>query len=294
MNLRHIEAFHAVMTNGTASKAAEILRISQPAVSKAIMELERQVGFTLFDRSSGRMVPTAEAQLFYREVSASFAGLSHLKSAASRIRDFGSGEIRVASLSALSTNVMPKVFRSFQRRHPDVAITFQARMSSSVKDLVAAGQFDVGLAADEIDLVGVEALPFASYRVALALPIGHPLEEKEVVRPEDLHGQNFIALAPEDTTRREADLIFAERGVQPKVVLETPYSTTICAMVNAGLGCGIVNPLTAEPYVGKGLSLRPFEPALFFRTLLLLPPNRSQSRIVRDFVEELMKFSTSS
>lgn len=289
MNLRQVEVFQSVMISGTASKAAEILRISQPAVSKAVMELERQVGFSLFDRSSGRMTPTAEAQLFFREVEASFAGLTYLRSAAARIRDFGSGEIRIASLSALSTNVLPKAMRSFQRRHPDVAITFQARMSSMVKELVASGQFDVGIAADEVDLTGVEASPFSTYKVAIALPTGHPLAARDVIVPEDLQGVDFIALAPEDTTRREADAIFTQHGVVPKIVLETPYSTTICAMVDAGLGCGMVNPLTAEPYLDRGLILRPFEPAIHFRTLLLLPPNRKPSRIVRDFIEEVMK-----
>lgn len=291
MNIRHLEVFHAVMTNGTASRAAEVLRISQPAVSKGIQELERILGFDLFHRIKGRMMPTAEGQLFFREVEGSFSGLIHLRSAAARIRDFGSGEIRVASLSALSTNVMPKALRAFQALHPNVAITFQARMSSIVKDLVAGGQFDVGLAADEIDVTGVEARPFARYRVAIAMPAGHPLEARQTIEPSDLDGQNFIALSPEDTTRREADIIFAEQGIKPKMMLETPYSTTICAMVQAGLGVGMVNPMTAEPYIGNGLSLRPFAAAVHFRTLMLLPPNRRPSRIVSDFIEELLKHS---
>ncbi|MCV3768124.1 LysR substrate-binding domain-containing protein [Rhizobium sp. TRM95796] len=291
MNIRHLEVFHAVMTNGTASRAAEVLRISQPAVSKGIQELERILGFDLFHRIKGRMLPTAEGQLFFREVEGSFSGLIHLRSAAARIRDFGSGEIRVASLSALSTNVMPKALRAFQALHPNVAITFQARMSSIVKDLVAGGQFDVGLAADEIDVTGVEARPFARYRVAIAMPAGHPLEARQTIEPSDLDGQNFIALSPEDTTRREADIIFAEQGIKPKMVLETPYSTTICAMVQAGLGVGMVNPMTAEPYIGNGLSLRPLAAAVHFRTLMLLPPNRRPSRIVSDFIEELLKHS---
>ncbi|ODR88510.1 LysR substrate-binding domain-containing protein [Sinorhizobium alkalisoli] len=292
MNLRQIEVFHAVMTNGTASRAAEVLRISQPAVSKAIQELERTTGLALFHRTNGRLIATSEAQLFFREVEQSFTGLIHLRSAAARIRDFGSGEIRIASLSALSTNIVPKALFNFQQRHPEVAITFQARMSSVVKDLVASGQFDVGLAADEIDLAGVDARPFANYRTAIALPANHHLTKRSVIHAAELHGEPFIALAPEDTTRRQVDAIFDERAVKPKIVLETPYSTTICAMVNAGLGCGVVNPLTAEPYLGKNLVVRPFEPALYFRTLLLLPPNRQPSRIVEDLISELKKHAS--
>ncbi|GAA4187056.1 LysR substrate-binding domain-containing protein [Shinella granuli] len=161
-------------------------------------------------------------------------------------------------------------------------------MSSNVRDLVATGQFDLGIVADEIDRTGVEVKEFAQFRVAVALPKGHPLEALEIIRPADLAGQAFVALAPEDTTRREAEITFAEAaGVSVRTVIETPYSTTICAMVAAGIGIGLVNPLTAEPYQGHGLTLRPFEPALHFRTLLITPPNRLPSTILEDFIREL-------
>lgn len=289
MNQRHIEVFNAVMTNGTTSRAAEVLRISQPAVSKAIQELERSIGFALFDRVRGRIIPTPEAQLFQREVEASFTGMSHLRSAAARIRDFGSGEIRIACLSALSTNIVPLALRAFRDRHPQVAITMQARMSSVVRDLIAAGQFDLGIAADEIDVTGVDARPFTNYPAIVALYPGHPLETVDVVQPGDLHGQEFIALAPEDTTRREADRIFADAAVQPRMVLETPFSSTICAMVRARHGCGLVHPLTAEIFRNQGLILKPFQPTIHFRTLMLLPPSRRPSRILQDCIDELNK-----
>lgn len=287
MNLRQVEVFRVVMTSGTTARAAEILHVSQPAVSKMIQELERSLGFALFHRIKGRLKPTPEGQLFFREVEQAFLGLSHLRGAAARIRDYGSGELRIACLSALSTNVLPRALHAFMTRHPNVAITFQAHMSSTVRDLVATGQFDLGIVADEIDRTGVEVQEFASFRVAVAIPKGHGLEKRKVIRPDDLAGQPFIALAPEDTTRREAERVFEAAAVAPRTVIETPYSTTICAMVAAGIGIGLVNPLTAEPYVRHGLTLRPFEPALHFRTLLITPPNRIASRVLEGFVHEL-------
>ncbi|MCV3768942.1 LysR substrate-binding domain-containing protein [Rhizobium sp. TRM95796] len=289
MNLRQVEVFRVVMTNGTTARAAEVLHVSQPAISKMIQELERSLGFDLFKRIKGRLQPTQEGQLFFREVEQAFLGLSHLRGAAARIRDYGSGEIRIACLSALSTNVLPRALHDFMAANPNVAVTFQARMSSNVRDLVASGQFDLGIVADEIDRTGVEVEEFARFRVAIALPKGHPLEALDVVRPADLAGQPFIALAPEDTTRREAEIAFAKEGVAVRTVMETPYSTTICAMVAAGIGVGLVNPLTAEPYDGHGLSLRPFEPALHFRTLLITPPNRLPSTILEDFIRVLRR-----
>lgn len=284
MNLRQVEIFRVVMTSGTTTRAAEILHVSQPAVSKMIQELERSLGFHLFQRIKGRLHPTQEGQLFFREVEQAFLGLAHLRGAAARIRDYGSGELRIACLSALSTNVLPRALQAFMTRNPNVAITFQARMSSNVRDLVASGQFDLGIVADEIDSTGVAVEEFARFRVAVAMPQGHPLETLDVVHPSDLDGHRFIALAPEDTTRREAEEAFERAGVTIRPVVETPYSTTICAMVAAGIGVGLVNPLTAEPYLGHGLVLRPFEPALHFRTLLITPPSRLASRNLEEFI----------
>jgi DNA-binding transcriptional LysR family regulator len=287
MNLRQIEAFHALMTNHTASRAAEVLRISQPAVSKAIQELERKVGFPLFERVKSRLVPTAEAHLLHREVARCFTGMDQLRNAAARIRDFGAGELKLASLASLANTLVPLALRDFHTRHPNVAITFQSRMSSEVRDLVATGQFDLGLAADEIDLTGVDYREYAKYRAHVALHPGHPLEKRERITPADLHGLPFIALAPQDTTRRMADQILREHESEPQVVLETPFSATVCAMVLAELGCGLVNPLTAHPYLKLGLVLKPFTPAIYFRSLLLYPTDRRPSRIVRDCMAAL-------
>lgn len=289
MNLRQVEVFRVVMTNGTTARAAEVLHVSQPAVSKMIQELERSLGFDLFRRIKGRLHPTPEGQLFFREVEHAFLGLGHLRGAAARIRDFGSGELKIACLSALSTNVLPRALHAFMTRNPNVAVTFQARMSSTVRDLVASGQFDLGVVADEIDRTGVVASDFAQFRVAVAVPDGHPLQSYDTLRPQDLVDYPFIALAPEDTTRSEAEVAFEQVGVKVRIVMETPYSTTICAMVAAGIGIGLVDPLTAEPYIGRGLVLKTFEPALHFRTLLITPPNRMASRHLDEFIADLRK-----
>lgn len=288
MNLREIEVFQAVMVCGTASRAADVLRISQPAVSKAIKSLETSIGFALFERVKGRLLPTPEGQLFYREVEQSFAGLTRLRSAAARIHDFGSGDLRVACLSAFSANLLPNALSRFHAKNPNVAITYQVQSSPTIRDLVASGRFDIGIAADEIDATGVEVEPYVDVRAAIAAPPGHPLESVDVVSPRDLHEAPFVALAPEDTTRREADAVFLAAGVRPRIVAETPYSTTVCALILAGLGCGIVDPITAPGFLERGLVLKPLDPPVYFRTLLLFPPDRRRSRLVQEFVEELL------
>ncbi len=292
LNFRQLEAFHAVMTTGSASRAAELLKVSQPAISRAVAELEAAVGFALFNRVRSRLVPTPEGQLFFADVGVSFAGLARLRSSAARIRDFGSGAVRVASLAALGSTLVPRAIRAFRHTHPRVAITLQVVSSSAVRDLVVTGQFGIGLAADEVDLSGVDHRPFGSFRALCAVPPGHALTHRRVIKPSDLDGQPFVALSPEDRARAAMNKAFEEAGVQPDIVVETPNAATVCALVLEGIGLGLVNPMAADGFAERGLVLLPFEPAVYFKAHLLFRPGVQRSVLERAFVAELLKART--
>lgn len=289
MNFRQLEIFRAVMISGTASRASELLQITQPAVSRAVAELERGLGFSLFDRVKGRLVPTPEGSLFFQDVDASFIGLDRLRSAAARIRDFGSGSLRIASLSALGGTVVPRAIRTFRKSHPQIAITLQIVSSSMVRELVANQQFDMGLAADEVDLSGVDHRLFASYRAVCAIPARHGLAQRKTIKPEDLNETPFIALSPEDHARKRMTQIFEGAGSHPQIVVETPNSSTICELALEGIGVGLINPAAGDGYTGRGLVFRPFEPEVYFNSYLLFRPDAQKSRLIKKFADELMK-----
>lgn len=288
MNFKQIEAFRAVMVSGSASRAADLLQLTQPAISRSVLELERSVGFALFNRVRGRLVPTAEGQIFFREVTASFVGLDRLRSSAARIRDFGSGDIRFACQAALGSTLVPHAMKEFFKSHPGTAVTLQIASSPAVRDLVASGKFDLGLAADEIDLSGIEYQTFATPKAVCAIPAGHPLAERKTIRPQDLDGERFIALAPEDTVRRRMDEVFAAAGVRPVIVVETPNSSTVCALAMEGIGIGITNPYATDGYALRGVEFRPFAAPVHFKSLLIFRPDTQKPRIVSELVSALM------
>ncbi|WP_426240174.1 LysR substrate-binding domain-containing protein [Pararhizobium sp. DWP1-1-3] len=289
MNFRQLEAFRTVMTTGSTVRAAELMQISQPAVSRLISELEAGTGFSLFDRIRGRLVPTPEGQMFFREVDASFRGMDHLRSAAASIRDYGSGSLKVASLAALGVDLVPNAINTFLLAHPRTKITLQVLASTNVRNLVVDGQFDVGLAADEVDLSGLDSQIFGNFPAVCAMPRNHPLAFTQVIRPLDLQGHPLIGLAPEDRARRRIDTVLRAEGVEPDYIVETPSSSTICALALAGVGLGFVNPLTVQGFVERGLILKPFEPRVDFRCYLLFRPDAQKARLVRSFVAVLLE-----
>ena len=283
MNLRDIDVYQAVMTAGGAGRAAEILGTSQPTVSRSIASLELSVGFPLFQRIRGRLVPTREGQLFFAEVSKSLTGLDRLKQVASRIREVGEGSLRIASLAALGQILVPRAVARFLEAHPDVRVALQVRTSSVVRDLVASGQVDLGLAADEIDLTGLHTSVFASPRAVCVLPLSHRLARRKKVHATDLDGERMVALSPEDTVRKAIDRILAEAGVVPRILVETPFSSTVAALVAEGSGIGLMNPFSIDRDLRSRVAIVPFEPAVHFRALVLRPPGAAESQLVNGF-----------
>lgn len=289
MNFRQLEIYQAIMLSQSASRAAELLGITQPAVSRALAELEHGLGFLLFERVRGRLRPTPEGQLFYHDVAASFTGLDRLRMAAARIRDFGSGSLRVASLAAYGSTVVPRALRGFRRLHPGTVVTLQVMSSPLVREVVASGQFDLGIAADEVDLVGIPHRACPEEQAVCAMPAGHMLAALAEIGPADLHGQAFIALAPEDRARQRLEQLLDAAGSRPQVVVETPASMTVCALALQGVGVGVVNPAAAEGFVERGLVLRPFRPAVAFKAFLLFRPDIQRSRQVKSLTRLLLQ-----
>jgi DNA-binding transcriptional LysR family regulator len=287
MNLRDVDIFRAIMQAGGASNAAEVLGISQPAVSRSLAALERDIGFRLFDRVKGRLTPTREGQLFHQDVRASFAGLDRLRQRAAQIREVGEGALNIASLSALGHGVVPRAIAAFAKKHPDIRFGYQVRTSNIVRDLVASGRADVGLAADEVDTTGLLHSVFTTPRAVCVMPKAHPLARSKMIAPTDLKDVPLLTLAPDDTVRRSMDKAFAEAGIQPRIVIETPYSLSIAILAAQGVGIGLCNPMTVADDMVRGLAVLPFEPAIHFRTLLLRPADSPSSMMLTDFLAEL-------
>ncbi len=167
---------------------------------------------------------------FYRDDDVSFKGLDLLRSSAARIRDFGSGQIRVASLAAAGSTIGPRAVKRFREAYPSAIVALSIMSSAAVRNHIVDGDFDLGLAADEVDLSGVEHQVFGSFPAVCAIPPGHHLAARDVIRPQDFHEVDYVALSAEDRARLQFDRCCAEAGSKPNLVIETPFAITACAL----------------------------------------------------------------
>lgn len=289
MHIGELEAFDAVMRMGSTNRAADFLGISQPAVSRAIGRLARSSRLTLFRQVGGRLVPTPEALSLHEEVQRAFVGLDQIRARAAMIREFGAGGLRLACYPALGLSFAPKAIQRYRTRDRSGHVTLLIAGSNAVRDMVASGQADVGLAADEIDVSRVSTQPFMSAPAVCVMPAGHRLSSHETVSPGDLAGEPFIALSPDDTVRRRIERIFEEAGMQTRTVVETQYSEVVCNLALEGVGIGIANSITfkASKFEQRGLVARPFHPSIAFKALVLTAKERLKSAQTQALVAAL-------
>jgi DNA-binding transcriptional LysR family regulator len=286
VNLRQIEAFKAVIEQGTVSRAAEILYISQPAVSKMLNHLEEDSGLTLFDRVRGKLAPTHQGMRLYAEIDRVFAGLRQLEQAIDSIRRDEQSHLNIGTLPALGGSFIRRVTLNFLKTHPDVTLSIHSRSSQIVTEWLVTRQLDLGLVNGLVDNTYLTREPLMEHALVCALPPAHPLCQKKVIRPRDLDDLPFITFFFMSQTRQLVETLFEDHNVRLNVVLETDNAPSVCEFVASGLGVSLIHPLFAGGMHDR-IVLRRFEPEVYFRFQLCRMPASQNTNLVDAFFQEV-------
>jgi DNA-binding transcriptional LysR family regulator len=286
LGVRHIEAFRAVMSTNSMTVAARAMHTSQPQVSRLVAQLETITQFPLFERNGSRLGPTQDGLRFFREVERTFAGLTELESVAANIRSFSAARLSVAAMPRLAGDLLVKVVAEFHAAHPDVLVSIHSGNAVSVKDWVRSGFCDTGLALLTGEAPGVNVESIATLRCVAVLPKGHPLCRWRKLKPAHFANQRFIAPTGESLLRSTIDDVFAAQHVPRHIVAEASLGSSVCAMVRAGMGISLVNPLAArDEFLNGGIEIRPFTVDIPNEVALLYPTYQAQARLVTAFAQ---------
>lgn len=258
LSQRALEAFREVMRYGTMSGAAEELRVSQPAVSRLIRELETRLGLRLFLRHGGRIIATPEAHELWTEVERNLIGMKQIERAAEQIKSGQRATLTIAAAPAFALTVLPDAVAELQTRYPELKAKFLSMTTLPVFRQVALRQCQIGFGMlshhkFETDTVHSGSMPYRFISQA-----NHPLADKSVVTVQDLSGQDFIGFDDSTMTGRNQDRLFSKMSRPPVVRWRNYLSHIVSALVLRGLGVGVVDPFTAETHEKMGGISRPF------------------------------------
>ncbi|RYY26097.1 MAG: LysR family transcriptional regulator [Sphingomonadales bacterium] len=286
VNLRQIEAFKAVIENGTVSRGAEVLNISQPAMSKLIAHLEMDTGLKLFDRVKKRLAPTEHAMRLYQEVERIFAGVRQVESAIDVLRREDQGRLVIGVIPALSGNFIQRVTTRFMGSNQNVFCALRSAGSPQIVDRVLARKLDVGVINGRVDNPYLTCEPLMEHPLVCAMPIDHPLTEKRRIEPSDIDGADFIGFDPEVYIGQLVDRMIETSGIRPNVVVSATLSLPVCEMVAAGLGVSLVHPLMLSGLEDR-VAVRPFDPDIMFKFQLCRNPEDRNAKLMQAFAQDI-------
>jgi len=257
------------MRSGTATGAGSLLRMSQPAVSRLLAQTEALAGFPLFERIRGRLVPTPLAHALHEEAERVFIGVEEISALTQRLRQRAPRRIVVASIPVLTLSVLPRAALLWREARRGETLSIHSRTTGGVLGMVASRQADLGLSTAGPRVPGVHSILLARARAFCAMADDHHLARRAVVQAADLDGEPYIALSREEGRQALVDRALEGSGARPAELAECRMTTGAAAMAAAGAGVTIIDAFAAAPFLGAGLVLRPFEPAIIIEYHLL-------------------------
>ena len=281
---RQLEAFRAVMERGTVTAAADRLGVSQPAESKILAGLEREIGYPLFTRLKRRLVATGEARLLAAEVARLYHSIDRIGEVARDIRDGQVGDLHVYSTPSLGRSVLPDVMAGFLERHARAHIVFHVRSSTYVYQKVVDQQIDLGFSMMPFEHPSMIAEELSRAAAVCVVPANHRLARRKVIRPADLRGERFLSFPLDGRMRHLIDAAFEHERVDRRLQIDVYSSVEACTLVARGVGVSIVEPFTARDYRREGIAIVPFEPRIRYLFRAMRPRLRPPSRLADAFL----------
>lgn len=283
MRLRQIEVFYAIMSTGSLRRAAEVLHVSQPAASKVLRYAEQSLGFALFERTGGRLVPTREARIMLPHVNTIFEKISDLKRLTENLRYARDGHaISIGCVPSLGLSVVPRVIQRYHAAHAGNELTIDTLHGPEIVSRILNHDLDLGIVFGTYEKQGLTASHIADVPLVL-------IDQETVTGPvalEDINPARYIGLSENDPTARLLDMVWEEADLSTVPVVRVRTHYMAAELVRLGGGCAIVDGLTALHHPGLPPPL-PLKPPLGIACTVLFRADYALSHISRDILELL-------
>lgn len=291
ISIKQLETFRTVMRSGSVTVAAKTLCRTQPAISAMLVSLEKELGFALFERHKGRLIPNPEAYFLLEETDAILERLSRSTQLMAEVKNLTRGKLRIACMPAAALFFMPHVIAEFVKDRPEVEVSMMMRSSTMVQDWIASQQYDIGYSELPKDRDSFHVEPIHLEGVC-ALHKGHPLALKEVITPKDLDNEPLAALYTRHSASEHVRMLFEEYGATYRPRFELQNYISGFEFVEQKLCACICDPISAASYKlyksGQGnVVFRPFSPAITFDHAILTPAHKPMSQLAKVFADNI-------
>ncbi len=288
INHRQIEAFRAAVQLGSATAAAESLYISQPAVTRLISDLERHIGFDLFERRRRGLQPTSDGMVFFEEVEKSFRGLDRIQDLAEAIRSHQIGRLRVIALPVYADRFVARGIGAFLQKSPNVFVELEKANNEGLVESLVSEKYDLGISTSPRMAQGIETADIAKRSAVCVMRTDHRLATRAVIPVEDLVDEPFVTQPQGSPFRLSVERHLGITEPRLTYAAEARTQRSICHIVAAGGGIAIVDP-SAFDDLREDLVGVPLDPPLEWSVVAITPLRKTLSMAGQLLLDEIQK-----
>ncbi|MBN9042077.1 MAG: LysR family transcriptional regulator [Rhizobiales bacterium 62-47] len=269
LNLHLLRMFAAVARTGSFSRAAELLNISQPAISKGVRDFELQVGCRLLNRSPKGVLPTPEGMALAKHAETLFAAERAAEDELSALRGLHNGSLRIGASTTIATYMIARYLGAFHRAYPGIDLHLVSANTRDIAEQMTAQDIDIGLVEGPIEERGIVAEPWRTDVMVLIAAPDHAFAlTPEPIAPKRLNDEVLILREPGSGSREVVTQALAIHGIEPMRTLEIGSTAAIKQVVAAGLGVSIVSAVSVKDQIQLGhLKIVPLLDVRIERTL---------------------------
>jgi len=292
MELRQLEAFTAVLSTGSFTGAARLLNRSQPAMTRLVQELESEVGYALFTRNGPRVAPTTQGFLLYEDAERVLSGMRLLERRSKDIARSDTQAIVLAATSALAVGLVPAALRALEAQHGAAPVQLRSASPEQVLEAVLSGAVQLGACSLPLEHRGLHVHWIGQLPCLAALPQDDPLAALERVPLAALAQRRLVTMSNPFRLRHRLDAHFSAQAdhadrARPALI-ETNSSVNALALVRAGLGVAVLEPLTCHGNPLHGVVLRPLDVDIPFFFGVVTPQARPINALLQALIDGLL------
>jgi len=280
MDLRHLRYFQAIAEELSFSRAARRLHVAQPALSRALKELEQEMGVDLAERTKRSVSLTAAGRVLLDETGLLFDRLDQTLRRVRRAASGQEGELRLGYIGPPVQAFLGRLLEEYARRCPHVTVHLEERTPERVWEMVAKGRLDLGLTrpVPAHAALRMETQLLRRERLCAAVPAGHEWTTRKSLTWRALAGQPLIILARREGAGLHDEILAGCRRAKftPRLVHTPSVISTVLRYVEAGAGIGVVPESIGESDPSRGWSSIPLTPSLSVPLVLVRKDGREE------------------
>lgn len=289
IRLRHVEIFHTVYIHGSISAASRALGVSQPSVTQTLRHAEAMLGFPLFRREKGRLIPTSDALSLVGEAAAISERAEAFRVLAGNLRRGKEIKLSVSALPVLALGILPSAVAAHRKMRPHISYDLHSSHHEEIARKLAQRDSEVILAFEAPREAPVETIHLGFGRLGIFCCRDDSPVTGEPASLAMLNGRPFVSVANSGPIGALIASALAQAGVAPREAVAARTLHIAAELVRAGIGLAIVDEFTARAAMAPGLCFLPLEPKLQFEIVAIHLKDRAPSAMMLELLDTVRR-----